>query len=117
LDLLSTLFADKRYYTANCSPFQEASRWPLQVFLQRGTDYAIMRHMSDEIPDAVRAYMSQIGSKKTEAKKDAARRNGAATRFAPKPLEELECTCGKCPSDPKTYCPRGRAIIRRRTAS
>ena len=73
--------------------------------------------MSNKIPDAVRDYMSAIGSKKTEAKIEAAKRNGAATRFTAKPLEELECKCGKCPDDPKTYCPRGRAIIRRRATA
>jgi hypothetical protein len=64
----------------------------------------------------ISAAMSILGSRKTEAKLEAARRNGAATRFQPKPLSELECTCGKCPDDPKSYCPRGRAIRRRRAA-
>ncbi len=73
--------------------------------------------MSEEIPQAVRDYMSAIGSKKTEAKQEAARRNGAATRFKPRPLDEFECKCRKCPEDPKTYCPRGRAILRRRAAA
>ena len=61
--------------------------------------------------------MSAIGSKKTPAKVAAARANGKATRFKLKPLEDLECRCGKCPDNPKTYCPRGRAIIRRRKAA
>ncbi len=76
-----------------------------------------MCRMNKEIPKAVRQYMSAMGSKKTDAKSAAARRNGVATRFAPKPLEEFECKCGKCPDDPKTYCPRGRAILRRRAAA
>jgi hypothetical protein len=69
--------------------------------------------MPEKIPDAVREYMSAIGSRKTEKKLKAIARNGLSTRFKPKPLSELECICGKCPSDPKTYCPRGRAIRRR----
>lgn len=77
--------------------------------------------MSEPIPEAVREqavreYMASIGSKKTEAKVQAARANGARTRFTPKPLAELDCTCGKCPDDPKSYCPRGRAIRRRLAA-
>lgn len=76
-----------------------------------------MWDMSKEIPQAVRDYMSEIGSKKTPAKIEAARQNGAGTRFKPKPLEEFECKCGKCPDAPKTYCPRGRAILRRQRAT
>jgi DNA-binding PadR family transcriptional regulator len=32
------------------------------------------------------------------------------------PLAAFACTCEKCPDQPKTYCPRGRAIIRRQRA-
>ncbi len=75
-----------------------------------------MPTMSEKIPKAVHEYMSAIGSKRTEAKLAAARRNGAATRFTPRPLEDFDCTCGQCPDNPKTYCPRGRAIRRRQAA-
>jgi len=57
-----------------------------------------------------------LGSVKSERKAASSAANGAATRFKAKPLAELECKCGKCPGEPKTYCPRGRAIIRRRAA-
>jgi hypothetical protein len=61
--------------------------------------------------------MGLLGSRKTEAKREAARRNGAATRWKPKPLAEFECRCSAgtdgADSAHKTYCPRGRAYRRR----
>ena len=65
----------------------------------------------DEI---IRHAMGLLGKRTSEKKRAAVARNGAATQFQEKPLEEFECKCRKCPDDPKTYCPRGRAIIRRR---
>jgi hypothetical protein len=68
--------------------------------------------MNDEakkITDVMRI----LGSRRSERKAESSRRNSLKTRFQSKPLHELECTCGKCPDDPKTYCPRGRAIRRR----
>jgi hypothetical protein len=58
--------------------------------------------------DAARA----LGSISTPKKAASSAANGK--RRGMLPLEELTCTCGKCPDNPKTYCPRGRAIIRRR---
>jgi hypothetical protein len=58
-----------------------------------------------------------LGSIKTAKKAASSTRNGAATRFKPVPLDELECRCGKCPDNPKTNCPRGRAILRRQRAA
>ena len=61
--------------------------------------------------------MSVIGSRTSEKKaatSAANGRKGGRPAGALKPLESFTCTCGKCPDDPKTYCPRGRAIIRRR---
>lgn len=58
--------------------------------------------------------MGLLGKRTSEKKRAAVARNNAATRFQAKPLEALACICGKCPDSPKTYCPRGRAIIRRR---
>jgi len=54
-----------------------------------------------------------LGSIKSAKKAASSAANGIKTRWQAKPLEELACTCGKCPDSPKTYCPRGRAIIRR----
>ncbi len=64
--------------------------------------------------------MSLIGSRKSEKKAATSAENGrkgGRPAGALKPLESFVCTCGKCPDDPKTYCPRGRAIIRRRNAA
>ena len=58
--------------------------------------------------------MGLLGKRTSEKKRAAVARNNVATRFQAKPLEALACICGKCPDSPKTYCPRGRAIIRRR---
>jgi hypothetical protein len=71
--------------------------------------------MSNEeklISEAMRA----LGRRTSEKKKAAVARNNAATRFQAKPLDELACTCGQCPDNPKTSCPRGRAIRRRMAA-
>ena len=57
--------------------------------------------------------MGLLGKRTSEKKRAAVARNNVATRFKAKPLEELECVCGQCPDNPKTYCPRGRAIVRR----
>ncbi len=73
--------------------------------------------MEKQIPDAVRAYMSEIGSKRTEAKLKSARENlakGPAARR--KDPMALPCTCGQCPDNPKTTCPRGR-LLRQRARS
>jgi hypothetical protein len=67
--------------------------------------------------EKIREAMSLLGKRTSEKKRAAVARNNAATRFQEQPLEALECRCGKCPDDPKTYCPRGRAIIRRRKAA
>jgi hypothetical protein len=78
--------------------------------------------MSEKIPDAVREYMSAIGSKRTPAKTKTARENLAKGPSARRrdPLE-LPCTCGGgdvLESDAhKTTCPRGRLLYqRKRTA-
>jgi hypothetical protein len=60
--------------------------------------------------------MRALGRRTSEKKKAAVARNNAATRFQAKPLDELACTCGQCPDNPKTSCPRGRAIRRRMAA-
>lgn len=64
--------------------------------------------------EVIREAMGLLGKRSTPKKRSAALTNGAATRWQPQPLDALACTCGKCPDSPKTYCPRGRAIIRRR---
>lgn len=65
------------------------------------------------ISEAMRA----LGRRTSDAKKLAATRNSQHTQFKAKPLDELACTCGHCPDNPKTTCPRGRAIRRRMAAS
>jgi hypothetical protein len=60
--------------------------------------------------------MRLLGSRTSEKKRAAVAQNNAATRFKPKPLNQLECICGKCPDHPKSHCPRGRAIRRRLAA-
>jgi hypothetical protein len=57
--------------------------------------------------------MGLLGRRKSEKKRAAVAQNNVGTRFKAKPLDALACTCGQCPENPKTYCPRGRAIIRR----
>ena len=70
--------------------------------------------MAKEIPKAVRAYMSELGKTKSEAKAAASRQNAAAGAAARrKDLGTLPCTCGGCPGDPKTTCPRGRLLRQR----
>jgi hypothetical protein len=78
--------------------------------------------MSEKIPDAVRQYMSEIGSKKTRAKSKASRENAvkAAAARRRNPLD-LPCTCDGGEvlkvSAHKTTCPRGRLLYQReRTA-
>jgi hypothetical protein len=64
--------------------------------------------------------MKVIGARKTPKKAASSRANGklgGRPAGTLKPLESFECKCGKCPDDPKTYCPRGRAILRRRAAA
>lgn len=56
--------------------------------------------------------MRILGSRKSEKKAAASRANLQKRQL--KPIEEFVCVCHKCPNDPKTYCLRGRAIIRRR---
>jgi hypothetical protein len=66
------------------------------------------------ISPEVRAYMSAIGSKKTEAKAKSSRQNAAAATAARrKDLTALPCLCGQCPDNPKTTCPRGRLLRQR----
>jgi TPP-dependent indolepyruvate ferredoxin oxidoreductase alpha subunit len=57
-----------------------------------------------------------LGSIRTPKKAASSAANVARTQFKEKPLEELAaCTCGGCPDNPKTTCPRG-LVIRRRQA-
>jgi hypothetical protein len=66
----------------------------------------------------IREAMAIIGRRKTEAKAAAARANGAATRFAEKPLADLPCNCGATEdSAHRATCPRGRAYRRRMKAA
>jgi hypothetical protein len=70
--------------------------------------------MRKEIPPEVRAYMSELGKTQSEAKTKTARENlalGAAARR--KDPATLPCTCGQCPDNPKTTCPRGRLLRQR----
>jgi hypothetical protein len=73
--------------------------------------------MSNDLSPEVRAYMSAMGSKKTAAKAASSRRNAeiAAAARRKDPLD-LECTCGQCPDNPLTTCPRGR-LLRQRARS
>jgi hypothetical protein len=76
----------------------------------------IMFGMSETqtISPEVRAYMSAIGRKKTEAKTQSSRRNAATAAAARrKDLSALPCLCGQCPDDPKSTCPRGRLLRQR----
>jgi hypothetical protein len=73
---------------------------------------------SDEISPEARAYMSKLGSKRTPAKIEAARKNalkGAATRRKD-PLT-VPCTCeGATTLEAKAHkstCPRGRMLYQR----
>jgi hypothetical protein len=52
-----------------------------------------------------------LGSIRTAKKAATSAANGK--RRGMMPLDAFVCTCGKCPDNPKTYCARGRAIIRR----
>jgi len=73
-----------------------------------------MSGMAQQIPDAVRAYMSAIGSKQTEAKIKTARENLAkGPESRRKDPLSLPCTCGQCPDNSKTTCPRGRLLRQR----
>jgi hypothetical protein len=78
--------------------------------------------MSEQISDAVRDYMSAIGSKKTEAKANSSRENAVKAAAARRrdPLE-LPCICGGGDvlevGAHKTTCPRGHLLYQRaRTA-
>jgi hypothetical protein len=70
--------------------------------------------MSTHIPDEVREYMSKLGKSKSPAKLKAQRRaavlGGQARRKDP---NTLPCTCGQCPDNPKTTCPRGMLLYQR----
>lgn len=73
-----------------------------------------MSFMANEISPEIRAYMSALGSKKTEAKMKSARENlakGANARR--KDPMTLPCVCGQCPDKPLTTCPRGRLLRQR----
>ncbi len=70
--------------------------------------------MSNDLSPEVRAYMSAMGSKKTAAKAASSRRNAevAAAARRKDPMT-LPCTCGACPDNPLTTCPRGRLLRQR----
>jgi len=106
----------KRYYKAMRSPCQWRSFGRVSLFLQARTDAAIIESMATKDKteaQKISEAMGLLGKRSTPKKRNAALTNGAATRWQAKPLEELKCVCGHCPDNPKTYCPRGRAIIRR----
>jgi TPP-dependent indolepyruvate ferredoxin oxidoreductase alpha subunit len=66
------------------------------------------------ISPEVRAYMSALGSKKTEAKERTSRENLAkGSQSRRKDPMTLPCLCGQCPDNPKTTCPRGRLLRQR----
>lgn len=70
--------------------------------------------------ELIRQAMSVIGKRTSAAKKVSSRENGkrgGRPAGSLKPLSQLNCTCGGCPEQPKTTCPRGRAIRRRLAAS
>jgi hypothetical protein len=75
-------------------------------------------------PDARREAARLMGSARTPAKAEAARRNanGPGRKANPggrplKPLAEIPCSCGAGDSmEHKTYCLRGQAIRRRQKA-
>lgn len=56
--------------------------------------------------------MRILGSRKSEKKAASSRANLGKRKL--KPIADFRCDCKKCPDAPKTYCPRGRAILRRR---
>jgi hypothetical protein len=65
--------------------------------------------------------MAALGSRTSEAKAAAVKRNGAATRFQAKPLAEIPCDCVAGNDAPdsahRATCPRGRAYRRRQKAT
>jgi hypothetical protein len=73
--------------------------------------------MKPEVTPEVKAYMSALGKIRTEKRAAASARNGKSPKIKIKPIESFDCTCKRCPDNPKTYCPRGRAILRRRAAA
>ncbi len=82
-----------------------------------------MEGMSNTLPEVVRAYMSEIGSKRTEAKSRASRLNAAkGAQARRKDAAQVACLChGGDSLEPmahKTTCPRGRLLRQRaRTAA
>ncbi len=62
--------------------------------------------------------MSALGSRRTIAKTDAARRNITKANDARRrdPMT-LPCLCGGCPDNPKWTCPRGRLLKQRERAA
>jgi hypothetical protein len=87
----------------------------LKFFLIWQTDCGIIFTMANE-EEVISEAMRLLGRRTSEKKKKTSARNGERTRFQAKPLSELVCTCGQCPDNPKTKCPRGRAIRRRQAA-
>lgn len=74
------------------------------------------------VPDVVRAYMSEIASKRTPAKTKASRENIAkATAARRRDPMDLPCVCGAgddlATGAHPTTCPRGRLLYQRERAA
>ena len=84
----------------------------------------ILRAMPEKtvVPDSVRAYMSEIASKRTPAKTKASRQNIVkATAARRRNVLDLVCICGAgddlTPGAHPTTCPRGRLLYQRARAA
>lgn len=68
--------------------------------------------------ELIRRAMAVLGSRTSEKKKKSSTANSARSRFKPRPLSELRCTCGRGDvlEGHPTTCPKGRAIRRRLAA-